>query len=50
DTFISDFAVGTCAGQIKIGGCARGERVSKYNRLLRIEDKLADSLLEPLDL
>lgn len=41
DTFISDLAVGTGAGQIKAGAPARGERVAKYNRLLEIEDQLA---------
>lgn len=37
DTFISDLAVATNAGQIKTGSLARGERVAKYNRLLYIE-------------
>lgn len=46
DTFIADLAVGTSAGQIKTGGCSRGERIAKYNRLLRIEDNLMLSLLE----
>ncbi|MFP3949466.1 MAG: phosphopyruvate hydratase [Candidatus Micrarchaeia archaeon] len=40
DTFIADFAVGTGATQIKSGAPARGERTCKYNRLLRIEEKL----------
>lgn len=40
DTFIADIAVGTSAGQIKAGGLSRGERLSKYNRLLHIEDQL----------
>lgn len=40
DTFIADLAVGTNAGQIKTGATARGERVCKYNRLLRIEEAL----------
>ena len=35
-------AVGTNAGQIKSGAPARGERTSKYNRLLRIEEELGD--------
>jgi enolase len=47
DTFIADLAVGTSAGQIKAGGCVRGEHTSKYNRLLQIEDQLMVSLLEP---
>ena len=40
DTFISDLAVGTNSNQIKTGSLARSERVSKYNQLLRIEEKL----------
>lgn len=36
DTFIADLAVGTGVGQIKSGAPARGERVSKYNRLIEI--------------
>jgi enolase len=40
DTFIVDLAVGTSAGQIKAGGCSRGERMAKYNEMLRIEDNL----------
>jgi len=37
DTFISDLAVGTHAGQIKTGSLCRSDRVAKYNRLLKIE-------------
>lgn len=37
DDFIADFAHGTGAYGFKLGSPARGERVSKYNRLLRIE-------------
>ena len=40
DTFISDLAVGTNSNQIKTGSLARSERVSKYNQILRIEEKL----------
>ena len=40
DTTIADLAVATGAGQIKIGGVARSERLTKYNRLLRIEEEL----------
>ncbi len=40
DTTIVDLAVGTNAGQIKTGAPARGERVNKYNQLLRIEEQL----------
>ena len=39
DTFISDFAVGMCSGQIKTGSLCRSERIAKYNQLLRIEDR-----------
>ena len=38
DDFIADFAVGIGADYIKAGAPARGERVAKYNRLLRIEE------------
>lgn len=40
DNYISDFAVGLNLGQIKTGSLSRGERLSKYNRLLRIEEKI----------
>ncbi len=40
DTTIADLAVMLGAGQIKTGAPARGERVAKYNRLLRIEEEL----------
>ena len=40
DTFIADLAVGVGAEYIKDGAPARGERVAKYNRLLRIEEEL----------
>ena len=40
DTFIADLAVGTNSNQIKTGSLARSERVSKYNRLIRIEEEL----------
>ena len=43
DTFIADFAVATNSSQIKTGSLARSERVSKYNRLLRIEEELGNS-------
>lgn len=43
DTFMSDLVVATGAGQIKAGAPARGERVAKYNRLLRIEEELGNS-------
>ena len=40
DATIADLAVGTAAGQIKTGSLCRSDRVSKYNRLLRIEAEL----------
>lgn len=40
DCFIADFCVGINAGQLKTGAPARGERTSKYNQLLRIEERL----------
>ncbi|NNU27488.1 phosphopyruvate hydratase [Isoptericola sediminis] len=43
DTIIADLSVATNAGQIKTGAPARGERVNKYNQLLRIEDALDDA-------
>ncbi len=42
DTTIADLSVATNAGQIKTGAPARGERINKYNQLLRIEDELSD--------
>jgi enolase len=42
DPFIADFAVATGAGAIKSGAPSRGERVAKYNQLLRIEEQLGD--------
>lgn len=43
DSFIADLAVATNAGQIKTGSLSRSERVAKYNRLLSIEDGLAEA-------
>ncbi|MFT8638186.1 MAG: phosphopyruvate hydratase [Pseudoclavibacter sp.] len=40
DTTIADLAVAVDCGQIKSGAPARGERVAKYNQLLRIEEEL----------
>lgn len=40
DTFIADLAVGLNIPYIKTGSLSRGERIAKYNRLLRIEEKL----------
>ena len=40
DPALADLAVGTGAGQIKVGSVAQSERLAKYNRLLRIEEAL----------
>ena len=44
DTFIADLAVATGAGQIKTGSMCRSDRVAKYNRLLRIEERLEEAV------
>ena len=41
DTFIADLAVGLCIPYIKTGSLSRGERIAKYNRLLRIENQIS---------
>ena len=40
DTFIADLSVGMAIPFIKTGSMCRGERIAKYNRLLRIEEKI----------
>lgn len=40
DNYIADFAVGLNLGQIKTGSLSRSERISKYNRLIRISENL----------
>ena len=47
DDFIADLAVATGAGQIKTGAPCRGERVAKYNQLMRIEEELGSSAMYP---
>jgi enolase len=42
DPALADLAVGTGGGQIKVGSVTGGERLAKYNRLLRIERELGD--------
>ncbi|MCY3852222.1 MAG: phosphopyruvate hydratase [Gammaproteobacteria bacterium] len=42
DTSIADLAVAVGAGQIKTGSLSRSDRVAKYNRLLRIAEKLGE--------
>ena len=46
DTTISDLAAGLGAGQIKTGAPCRSDRVSKYNRLLWIEEENSHILLK----
>ena len=43
DTTIADLVVAVNGGQIKTGSISRSERIAKYNRLLRIEEELADA-------
>lgn len=40
DSFIADLAVAVSSGQIKAGAPCRSDRVSKYNRLIKIEEEL----------
>src|ERR671933_422167 len=47
DATISDLSVALNAGQIKTGAPARGERVAKYNQLLRIEEALRSAAYYP---
>ena len=42
DATIADLTVAVGCGQIKTGSLCRGERTAKYNRLLRIEEELAE--------
>jgi len=43
DDFIADFTVATRAAQLKTGAPCRGERVAKYNQLVRIEEELGSA-------
>ncbi len=43
DSFIADFTVAMSTGHLKTGAPCRGERVEKYNQLLRIERELGDA-------
>jgi len=47
DTTIADLAVATQAGFIKSGAPCRGERLAKYNRLLKIEEELGEDARYP---
>lgn len=42
DTTIADLTVASGAGHLKTGSGCRGERIAKFNRLLRIEEELGD--------
>jgi enolase len=42
DSFIADFTVAMGTGHLKTGAPCRGERVEKYNQLLRIEEELGN--------
>ncbi len=43
DNFIADLCVALSIGQIKCGSICRGERISKYNQLLRIENEIVSN-------
>ena len=45
DSFIADFTVAMGTGHLKTGAPCRGERVEKYNQLLRIEEELGDDAI-----
>jgi enolase len=45
DSFIADFTVAMSTGQLKTGAPCRGERVEKYNQLMRIEEELGDAAI-----
>ena len=47
DDFIADLAVGLATGKIKSGAPARGERLAKYNQLLRIEEEMTAAGMKP---
>ena len=42
DSFIADLTVGMGTGHLKTGAPCRGERVEKYNQLMRIEEELGN--------
>jgi len=45
DSFIADFTVAMGTGHLKTGAPCRGERVEKYNQLLRIEEELGSAAI-----
>ena len=49
DSFLADLAVGTGAGQIKVGSVTRSSRLAKWNQLLRIEEVLGPGAYNGVD-
>jgi len=47
DTTIADMVVGLSTGMIKTGSASRGERLAKYNQIMRIEEKLGKDATYP---
>jgi enolase len=47
DDFLADLAVGTAAGQIKVGSLRCSDRLAKYNQLLRIAEDETMSFAGP---
>ncbi len=47
DNYIADITVALGTGQIKTGAPARGERTSKYNQLMRIEEEIGAEAVYP---
>ncbi len=45
DSFIADFTVAMGTGHLKTGAPCRGERVEKYNQLMRIEEQLGEAAI-----
>jgi len=45
DSFIADFTVAMGTGHLKTGAPCRGERLEKYNQLMRIEEELGDAAI-----
>jgi enolase len=45
DSFIADFTVAMGTGHLKTGAPCRGERVEKYNQLIRIEEELGHAAI-----
>jgi enolase len=45
DSFIADLTVALGTGHLKTGAPCRGERLEKYNQLMRIEEYLGDSAI-----